>query len=177
MNLARLKTLRMIRLNTRLKNLDSEQARTTAHGFVEFIFAKFPAVSMKIERLHIVDWNEENNCDERDWKLQVAMTWNSSPNLSPLTKGFPLRSKPHNKESLGLGGTHYCWPFKADGNDIVSQAVKYSAISDLQGKVWDVGIAPFQRLLTAYLEPYFVWELWSNLKFWSPNVSQTVTHW
>src|ERR1700709_2326763 len=98
----------MVRISTRLNGLKPEEARERTQAYVVFMLSKCPDVSMKIERLHILGWNEHHIGDERDWKLQIAMSWNSYGSQPPSNTFWAMSHKPHYKEDLGLGGFHYC---------------------------------------------------------------------
>ena len=98
----------MVRISTRLNGFKPEEARDRTQAYVEFMLSKCPDVCMKIERLHILEWADHHDGDERDWKLQIAMTWNSFGAHLPSNTFWAMSRKPHNKEDLGLGGFHYC---------------------------------------------------------------------
>lgn len=63
---------------------------------------------MKVKRIHILGFNDPSDKDSSmDWKLQIAMTWNSHEPHPPAHTFWAMSRKPHNKENLGLGGFHF----------------------------------------------------------------------
>lgn len=106
--LAQFKRLQIVRISLWLNDLTTDGVRIRTEEYVDFMMAKCPDVRLEVERLYIVDYLDHQKATERDWKLQIAMNWDSS-GAQPLSNNFwEMNRKPHNKESLGLGGSHYC---------------------------------------------------------------------
>jgi hypothetical protein len=106
--LAQLKTVHKVRISTQLNNFTPDQAREKFQSDVKFMLDRRPDVCMRIEQLHVLGWKDRHVGEQRDWRLQIAMTWNSL-GAQPLSNTFWATSRrPHNKENLGLGGFHYC---------------------------------------------------------------------
>src|SRR3954451_3697780 len=105
-SLAQSQTLTDIKITTRLNGATPKAARNKAFADRNYILSKYPGVSMRIERLHVMGWNEHVINDERDWKVMIAMKRSAGGHF-PEDDSWSQR-KPHEKEDLGIGGVHYC---------------------------------------------------------------------
>jgi hypothetical protein len=72
--LAQFRTLHKITISTRLNSYTAKEAEAKAQEFMDFMLCECPDVCMKMERLHILAWNDERRT--LDWKVQMVITWN-----------------------------------------------------------------------------------------------------